>query len=105
MAKECLERGLPDGVVLNVNFPKLAASQIKGIKVCRQANAHWVETFDKRTSPLGRDYYWLSGEFVNEDKGEDTDEWALYNGYVSVVPVQFDLTAHHAIKDINDWDI
>lgn len=105
LAKECLERGLPDGVVLNVNFPKLEEAQIKGIKVCRQANAHWVETFDKRTSPLGRDYYWLSGEFVNEDKGEDTDEWALHNGYVSVVPVQFDLTAHHAIKDINNWDI
>ncbi len=105
LALECLSNGLPKGVVLNVNFPKLAKDAIKGIKVCRQANAHWKENFDKRTNPLGRDYYWLTGEFVNEDKGEDTDEWALKNGFVSVVPVQFDLTAHHAIQDINMWEI
>lgn len=103
MVEQCLEQGLPKGVVLNVNIPKLPESKIKGIKVCRQADAHWEETFDKRKSPLGKDYYWLTGEFINKDKGEDTDEWALENGYVSVVPVQFDLTAHHAIKDINSW--
>ncbi|GHC47693.1 5'/3'-nucleotidase SurE [Ulvibacter litoralis] len=105
IVKECLKNKLPKGVVLNVNIPKLSAKEIKGIKVCRQADAHWEEKFDKRTNPVGRDYYWLSGEFVNEDKGQDTDEWALANGYVSVVPVQFDLTAHHAIKEINTWDI
>ena len=65
----------------------------------------WVEDFDKRTNPYGRDYYWLSGEFINEDKGEDTDEWALANGYVSIVPTQFDLTAHHAIQELNSWDL
>ena len=105
LVKQCLKNGLPKGVVLNVNIPKLPSKGIKGIRVSRQANAHWEEKFDKRTNPLGRDYYWLTGEFVNEDKGEDTDEWALKHGYISVVPVQFDLTAHHAIKDINTWDI
>ncbi len=105
LVNECLANGLPKGVVLNVNIPKLPEKDIKGVRVCRQANAHWEEKFDKRTNPLGRDYYWLTGEFVNEDKGEDTDEWALHNGYVSIVPVQFDLTAHHAIKDINTWEI
>ena len=100
-----LENGLPKGVVLNVNIPKLSAKEIKGIKVCRQAKAHWVEEFDKRTNPQGRDYYWLTGKFVNEDKGEDTDEWALENGYVSVVPVQFDLTAHHSIQELNSWQL
>jgi len=105
VAEECLKNGLPKGVVLNVNFPKATEKELKGLKVCRQANAHWIENFDKRTNPLGRDYYWLTGEFVNEDKGEDTDEWALANNFVSVVPVQFDLTAHHAIKDINSWDL
>ena len=105
LVEQCLSNGLPNGVVLNVNIPKLPGNEIKGIRVCRQANAHWEESFDKRTNPLGRDYYWLTGEFVNEDKGEDTDEWALGNGFVSIVPVQFDLTAHHAIKDINTWDI
>lgn len=105
VAEQCLKNGLPKGVVLNVNFPKAKETELKGLKICRQANAHWIENFDKRTNPLGREYYWLTGEFVNEDKGEDTDEWALANNYVSVVPVQFDLTAHHAIQEINTWDL
>jgi 5'-nucleotidase len=105
IALEVLANGLPKGVVLNVNIPKLAAADIKGIKIGRQANALWVEKFDKRQTPQGKDYYWLTGEFVNHDKGTDTDEWALANGYVSVVPVQFDMTAHHAIQHLNDWNI
>lgn len=102
---EALKNRIPRGVVLNVNFPKLAYDQIKGVKICRQAKAAWVESFDKRVNPHGREYYWLTGEFVNQDKGEDTDEWALENGYISVVPVQFDLTAYHAIPQLNSWDI
>jgi 5'-nucleotidase len=101
---EVLEKGLPENVVLNVNFPKLEKLEIKGIKICRQAKALWIEKFDKRKTPQGRDYYWLTGEFVNQDNGNDTDEWALANGFVSVVPVQFDLTAHHAIQQLNTWN-
>jgi len=102
---ETLEKKIPPGVILNVNFPKLKEKEIKGIKVCRQAKAMWVEKFDKRQTPFGKDYYWLSGEFINQDKGDDTDEWALENGYISVVPVQFDLTAHHAIQQLNTWNL
>lgn len=105
ITQQVLTNGLPKGIVLNVNIPKLEKSAIKGVKVCRQAKAMWVENFDKRINPMGREYYWLSGEFVNQDKGEDTDELALKNGYVSVVPVQFDLTAHHFIQDLNTWDL
>jgi 5'-nucleotidase len=105
IAIETLEKKLPQGVILNVNFPKLKEKEIKGIKVCRQAKAMWVEKFDKRQTPFGKDYYWLSGEFINQDKGDDTDEWALENGYVSIVPVQFDLTAHHAIQQLNTWNL
>lgn len=105
IVSQCLENGLPKGVVLNVNIPKLSEKEIKGIKICRQADGHWAEEFDKRTNPLGRDYYWLTGKFVNEDKGDDTDEWALENGYISVVPVQYDLTAHKAIKKIKQWTL
>ncbi|MGS2764016.1 5'/3'-nucleotidase SurE [Sinomicrobium sp. M5D2P9] len=100
-----LANGIPKGVILNVNFPKLKKEEIKGIKICRQANARWVEEFDKRTNPQGREYYWLTGKFINEDKGEDTDEWALANGFISVVPVQFDLTAHHSIQTLNTWNL
>lgn len=102
---ETLEKKLPQGVILNVNIPNLKEKEIKGIKICRQAKALWVEKFDKRQTPFGKDYYWLSGEFVNQDKGDDTDEWALENGYISVVPVQFDLTAHHAIQQLNTWEL
>lgn len=104
IAQNVLENGLYEGVVLNVNFPKLAQNEIKGVKICRQAKANWVEEFDKRSNPQGRDYYWLTGKFVNLDHGEDTDEWALSNGYVSIVPVQFDLTAHHCIQTLNNWN-
>ena len=79
----------------------LKNNRIKGIKVCRQANANWVEEFQERKDPKGRIYYWLTGTFVNYDKGDDTDEWALANHYISVVPVQFDVTAHHAISSLN----
>lgn len=102
---EALENKMPKGVVLNVNIPKMSRKNIKGVKICRQAKANWKEKFDKRTNPMGKDYYWLTGEFELLDKGEDTDEWALANGYISLVPTQFDLTAHHAIQEINTWNL
>ncbi len=97
-----LDKGMDTGVCLNVNIPKTKEDQaIKGIKVCRQANANWEEQFEKRVDPKGRTYYWLTGKFVNYDKGKDTDEWALANYFVSVVPVQFDVTAYTAITSLN----
>lgn len=99
-----LNNGIPKGVVLNVNIPAVKKSDIKGVKICRQAKAYWVEEFDKRKNPLGQEYFWLTGKFVNKDQGEDTDEWALKNNYISIVPVEFDLTAHHAIQGLNEWD-
>lgn len=104
IAENVLKEGLPKDVVLNVNIPNLSKQELKGIKICRQARANWEEEFDKRTNPQGREYYWLTGKFVNLDHGEDTDEWALKNGYISVVPVQFDLTAHHCIQTLNTWN-
>jgi 5'-nucleotidase len=78
IAQGVLEKGLPEGVILNVNFPKLSKEDIKGIKICRQAKAMWQEEFDKRTNPQGKEYYWLTGKFVNQDKGTDTDETAIF---------------------------
>jgi 5'-nucleotidase len=98
VTQSVLENGMDRGVCLNVNIPKSKEDEsIKGIKVCRQANANWEEEFEQRVDPKGRIYYWLKGKFVNYDKGTDTDEYALANHYVSVVPVQFDLTAYPAI--------
>lgn len=105
LAKIVLKRGLPEGTCLNVNFPDLPLDQIKGIKICRQSAGYWEDAFDKRLSPAGKQYYWMTGNFTNPDQGQDTDEWALRNGYVSVVPTQFDLTAHHAIAALNQWNL
>jgi 5'-nucleotidase len=101
LALQVLQNGLPVGTVLNVNFP--VGDKIKGIKICRQANAKWAEEFDARMDPHKRPYYWLTGVFQSNDNGEDTDVWALDHGYASVVPVQFDMTAHHAIPVLNSW--
>lgn len=103
---QVLEKGLPKGTALNVNFPAKRHEPLKGIRVCRQANAKWVEEFDQRFDPNGRRYFWMAGNFVNFDKGEDNDEWAIANNYVSVVPCMFDMTAHQAIPVLNeDWEI
>jgi 5'-nucleotidase len=105
ICENILKHGLPVGTLLNVNIPAISAEEIKGIKICRQAKAKWDEQFDERMDPNKRKYYWLTGKFVNNDLGEDTDEWALSNQYISVVPTQFDLTAHHAMSTLNGWKL
>jgi 5'-nucleotidase len=104
--KGVLKVGIPESSLLNVNIPNLPYRKIKGIKICRQARAKWAEKFDERKDPMQRSYYWLTGQFINQDTGQDTDESALANGYVSVVPVLFDFTAHHTIPHFNsiDWN-
>ena len=92
IVQKMLEEKLDKHAVLNVNIPAVPTGFIKGIKICRQAYAKYEEDFIERNDPHGRRYFWLTGEFVNFDKGKDTDVWALANNYVSVVPVQFDLT-------------
>lgn len=93
-----LEKGMPKDVCLNVNIPD--TKELKGVKVCKQAKASWKEGFDTRTDPRGGDYHWLTGRFEVEDNSEGTDLHAIENGYLSVVPVQVDLTAHKAINDL-----
>lgn len=86
------QKKLDKHLLLNVNIPSIDKELIKGVKVCRQAYAKYEEDFEERKDPHGKKYYWLTGEFLNFDKGKDTDVWALKNNYISVVPVQFDLT-------------
>ncbi|MEQ9262658.1 MAG: 5'/3'-nucleotidase SurE [Owenweeksia sp.] len=105
LCEKVLDEGLPKGVCLNVNIPKYSDKPYRGIKVCRQARANWEEEFDSRRDPRERNYYWLTGKFVNYDKGEDTDEWALANYFISVVPVNSDVTAHAMIPSLNEWDM
>lgn len=92
VVEKMLKTKLDKHTVLNVNIPSVPVELLKGMRICRQAYAKYVEDFIERQDPHGRHYYWLTGEFVNFDKGKDTDVWALDNNYVSVVPVQFDMT-------------
>jgi 5'-nucleotidase len=101
LISQSIGKSMGKGVCLNVNIPRLRAAELKGVKVVRQAKANWVERFEERKDPYGREYYWLAGEFVNfEPASTDTDEWALANGYISVVPTQADLTAHPMIANL-----
>jgi 5'-nucleotidase len=104
ISENILKNKLPEGIVLNVNIPKTREEDLKGIKIFRQANAHWEEEFDRRIDPKGKTYYWMTGEWTNLDKGDDTDEWALENDYISIVPVRFDLTAFHFLEKIKQWN-
>ena len=105
LIENALNNGMAKGICLNVNIPKASDGPLKGIRICRQGQAHWEDKFDTREDPTGGKYHWLTGAFMSTDKGEDTDMWALDHGYVSVVPTQFDMTAHHAIAAINEWTL
>ena len=95
-----LKQKMDKHLLLNVNIPALKMELIKGVKVCRQAYAKYEEDFDERKDPQGKKYYWLTGKFVNFDKSKDTDVWALAHNYVSIVPVQFDLTNYTLKKQL-----
>ncbi len=97
LVKQLLYKKIDKHLCLNVNIPPAPKELLKGLKVCRQAYAKYEERFDERNDPGGKKYYWLTGEFQNFDTGKDTDVWALENNFISVVPVQFDLT-NHALK-------
>ena len=97
---QVLKSDFSNEMCLNVNIPNLSTDLIAGVKVCRQAKGNWEEDYDERTDPMGRTYYWLSGNFVIADTGEDTDEWALANNYVSVVPIQPDITDYKLSNNI-----
>ena len=106
IVENAFSNGIPDSIALNVNIPAISSEEIRGIKICRQANAIWEETFDKRQDPYGREYFWMVGKFVNHDKGKNNDEWAIKNNYVSIVPCKFDLSSKKGIDFLqNKWEI
>jgi 5'-nucleotidase len=101
--KSLLAEPLPPGICLNVNIPAVGRQEIKGIRICRQSKGNWKEEFEKRKDPMGRTYYWLTGFYNNQEpEADDTDEWALRNNYVSVVPVTVDMTAHGYLEKLRE---
>jgi 5'-nucleotidase len=99
-----MEKSLPAGICLNVNVP-YQKEEIKGIRICRQTKGAWNEEFEKRNHPHGRTYYWLTGDYLNHEPGSvDTDDWALRNNYVAVVPVNVDFTDYPSLDTLKDWN-
>ena len=98
-----LEHGLPRKVLLNVNVPPLSRREIRGIRISHQGDSAFVEDFSVREDPRKQPYYWLAGAYTVTDTDEATDAWALANGFVSVTPIQYDLTAHSFMEDLRSW--
>ncbi|MDR0711614.1 MAG: 5'/3'-nucleotidase SurE [Prevotellaceae bacterium] len=103
LIRKALKLGLSNGICLNVNVPAIPLPEIRGVKFCRQTHGTWNERYDRRIDPYGGEYFWLSGNLVNnEPHATDTDEWALANGYVAVVPIQPDMTGYDELKRLKE---
>jgi 5'-nucleotidase len=103
--RAALAHPFPAHTALNVNVPAISVTDFKGIRPSRQSLGRFIEEFDRRTDPFNRPYYWLTGRFMLEDAGEDTDSWALDNGYASICPVQIDMTAHRLLSELAQWQL
>ncbi len=105
LAAAVLSKGLPDKTLLNVNIPNLPEDQIRGVAITRQGESRVEERFEKRTDPRNQTYYWLDGTFRLQELVEDADARMVSEGYVSITPVQYDLTAYSAIETLRGWDL
>lgn len=105
VVEEVLQNSMPKGICLNVNVPGIDKSEFKGIKVCRQAHAYWEDRFDKRFDQFNKPYYWLTGNFTDVGKEEDTDLNWIEQGYATVVPTKFDMTAYETMNEIKNWNL
>ena len=105
LAGRVKRKGLPAGTLLNVNLPNLPEKKLRGVRVTTQSRTSFNDWFDKRTDPHGNTYYWMTGDYKPKDPDEASDLNALRAGYVSVTPIQFDLTDYKFITELQNWDI
>lgn len=105
ICQKILETGLPKHTCLNVNIPNVPLELIEGIKICRQANGNWVEEFDERKDPSGQTYFWLTGTFKLYDQTPDTDIYFLEKNYVTIVPIEYDMTSYPTLKFLDQWNL
>lgn len=101
---QVLKHRMPSDVCLNVNIPAIPKEQIAGIRITRQAMNRWHEELERRLDPQGHPYFWLTGHLGEEDKGEDTDEWAVKHDFISIQPVQVDMTAYRYMETLKTWN-
>ncbi len=102
ITERVLREGLPRGVCLNVNFP--LATEFRGVRICRMARGTWGNEVVRCHHPRGYDYYWMTGEYTNDEpEAEDTDNWALNHGYVAITPTEVDVTSYEMMERMKDW--
>lgn len=99
------EHGLPQGTLLNVNVPPLDEKEIRGVRVTRQGKAIWADVYDARRDPANKEYFWLTGNLEEADKEPDADQWAVTHRYVSITPIQYDLTDYAMMSVLQTWDM
>lgn len=100
IAERMLLGGLPNGVLLNVNVPKLPMAEIKGIKITDYSDSKWIDKYDKRVDPFGREYYWFAGGYQINDTRDNADDVAIANGYVSVSPIKTMFTNSELVSEL-----
>jgi 5'-nucleotidase len=105
LARQTLEHGLPEGILLNVNVPPLPADEIRGVKITRMGLRIYRDELVRRLDPRGKPYYWIGGPAPTGVEEEGTDIWAVANGYISITPIQLDLTAHDLLSTLQGWDL
>lgn len=103
VTKQILKEGLPIGTCLNINIPK--GNELKGLRICRQAAGQWIEEFKPSEDGSGKEIYWLTGHFRNDEPDDvTTDEWVLARSYVSIVPIKVDMTDHYYVDRLKEWE-
>ncbi len=105
LVRTVIEQGMPDGIVLNVNIPNVPSAAIAGVMITEQGMAQWKESFSKRVDPKGRTYYWMGGIKKELREKETIDDTAIKNNYISVTPIQFNLTAYDKLEHLKTWDL
>ena len=105
IARQVIQRGLPAGVLLNVNVPSLAFGEIRGVAITRQGLRVYRDALVRRQDPRGRPYFWIGGETPTGVSESGTDFWALREGYVSLTPLQLDLTSHQHVPALEAWNL
>jgi 5'-nucleotidase len=105
LAKLVMQKGLPRGVLLNVNIPAVPEREIKGVRVTRQGKTQWNDTFEVRRDPINRQFYWLTGSLDVVDTSDDTDHVSVEKNYISITPIQYDLTDYPMIKKMKAWGV
>lgn len=105
LALRVVRKGLPKFTLLNVNIPPLREKEIRGVRVTRQGRSRWDDTFDVRKDPNKKEYYWLTGTLEILDTSRDTDQIAIMNDYISITPIQYDLTDYASLPKIQRWKL